>query len=45
MLNGHLGGTENFPEIENHLTDGRWDGTLRAATAGGRYAELFGYDD
>lgn len=32
-------------ELEDHLTRGEAERTLRAVTAWGRYAELFGYDD
>jgi NitT/TauT family transport system ATP-binding protein len=32
-------------ELEDHLTEGQAERTLRAVTAWGRYAELFGYDD
>jgi NitT/TauT family transport system ATP-binding protein len=32
-------------ELEDHLTPDEAERTLRAATAWGRYAELFAYDD
>jgi NitT/TauT family transport system ATP-binding protein len=32
-------------ELEDHLTGREAEWTLRAATAWGRYAELFAYDD
>jgi NitT/TauT family transport system ATP-binding protein len=32
-------------ELEDHLTHREAERTLRAATAWGRYAELFAYDD
>jgi len=32
-------------ELEDHLTGGDAERTLRVATAWGRYAELFAYND